>query len=438
MKTTKQQEERAYDYWLSSLEGIGDKTIRKLEKETGLCGGKEIFLAKEEVLQGVLKEKQLATLLRRREESNPVKEYERLTKKGIRYFCIHDVEYPQRLRDIPDPPYGLFCKGRLPKEEKLSVAVIGARECSEYGIFVAQALGRTLAEAGIQVISGMARGIDGIAQRAACEAGGVSFAVLGCGVDVCYPSQNQPLYDKLLETGGILSAYTPGTAPNASLFPPRNRIVSGLADAVVVVEARQKSGTLITVDMALEQGREVYVVPGRLTDRLSDGCNRLLKQGAGILLSPEEFVRELSEIFPQKAVFLKEQKKERSSKALKNGKNSKVKENHQKTKECHEVNIFEVSTVEGSQAAEENKETSAKRNRVSKENRKVGSENEDLRNYRLKNLEEQLDFYPKSIDELRNGMTEPLSYKEAAAALMRLCLTGRVVQAGVGYYCLKG
>lgn len=155
-------------------------------------------------------------------------------------------------------------------------------------------------------------------------------------------------------------------------------------------------------------------------------------------MSPEEFVRELSEIFPQKAVFLKEQKKERSSKALKNGKNSKVKENQQKTKECHEVNIFEVSTVEGSQAAEENKETSAERNRVSKENRKVGSENEDLRNYRLKNLEEQLDFYPKSIDELRNGMTEPLSYKEAAVALMRLCLTGRVVQAGVGYYCLKG
>ena len=131
MGNERQQEERAYDYWLSSLEGIGDKPIRKLEKETGLCGGKEIFLAKEEVLQGVLKEKQLATLLRRRDESNPVREYERLTKKGIRYFSIHDVEYPQRLRDIPDPPYGLFCKGRLPKEEKLSVAVIGARECSE-------------------------------------------------------------------------------------------------------------------------------------------------------------------------------------------------------------------------------------------------------------------------------------------------------------------
>ena len=192
-----------------------------------------------------------------------------------------------------------------------------------------------------------------------------------------------------------MSAYTPGTAPNASLFPPRNRIVSGLADAVVVVEARQKSGTLITVDMALEQGREVYVVPGRLTDRLSDGCNRLVKQGAGILLSPEEFIRELSEIFPQKAVFLKGQKKERSNKALKDEKNSKVKENQKKA-------------------------------------------NEDLRNDRLKNLNEQLDFYPKSIDELRKGMTEPFSYKEAAAALMRLCLTGQVVQAGVGYYCLKG
>ena len=295
MGNERQQEERAYDYWLSSLEGIGDKTIRKLEKETGLCGGKEIFLAKEEVLQSVLKEKQLATLLRRREESNPEGEYEMLLKKGIRYFSIHDEEYPQRLRAIPDPPYGLFCKGQLPKEEKMSVAVIGARECSEYGIFVAQALGRTLAEAGIQVISGMARGIDGIAQRAACEAGGVSFAVLGCGVDVCYPAGNRSLYERILQEkrGGIISEQEPGRPPLAGFFPARNRIISGLADLVLVVEAREKSGSLITADQALEQGKDVYVVPGRITDELSRGCLNLLKQGAGLADSPKTLLEAL-------------------------------------------------------------------------------------------------------------------------------------------------
>ena len=211
----------------------------------------------------------------------------------MKHYKAGDAEYPQRLKNISGRPRNLYVLGRLPEENRLSVAIIGARDCSEYGKYVARELGTVLGGSGIAVISGMARGIDGISQEAALNAGGSSFGVLGCGVDVCYPKENRQLYERLKLSGGILSEYPPGSPALACHFPPRNRIVSGLADVIVVIEARVKSGTLITVDMALEQGREVYVVPGRVTDRLSDGCNRLIKQGAGILLSQEELLREL-------------------------------------------------------------------------------------------------------------------------------------------------
>ena len=184
----------------------------------------------------------------------------------------------------------------MPDPNVPSVAVIGARQCTEYGRYIASKLGSALADEGIQVISGMARGIDSIAQSAAMEAGGKTFAVLGCGVDVCYPPECTSLFRQLMEKGGILSEYPPGTEPKASYFPRRNRIISGLSDAVVVVEARERSGTLITVDMALEQGREVYVVPGRITDPLSFGCNHLIRQGAGIVGDFRELAREVREL----------------------------------------------------------------------------------------------------------------------------------------------
>ena len=196
-----------------------------------------------------------------------------LEEKKIRVINKEEKEYPRRLKEIPKPPEKLYILGSLPVERIPSVAVIGARDCSEYGRYVAARLGSVLGRKGIQVISGMARGIDGIAQEAAVDAGGYSYAVLGSGVDVCYPASNKSLYEKLKVTGGILSEYPPGTSAIARNFPARNRIVSGLADAIIVVEAREKSGTLITVDMALEQGREVYAVPGRITDSLSVGCN---------------------------------------------------------------------------------------------------------------------------------------------------------------------
>lgn len=219
---------------------------------------------------------------------------EEKARQCIRYVQQGEEDYPAKLRHIPNAPKGLYIAGKLPDPFKPAVAIIGARTCSEYGKQMAKYFGEALGEVGVQVISGMARGIDVLSQTAAIQAGGNSFGILGCGVDVCYPKENAELYHMLQRHGGLLSEFPPGTAPLARQFPSRNRIIAGLADAVVVIEAKQKSGTLITVDMALEQGRDVYAIPGRLTDPLSEGCNRLIKQGAGLLLSPEELLEELS------------------------------------------------------------------------------------------------------------------------------------------------
>ncbi len=292
------EKERMYAYWICSIPMIGGiRAGQLLERfgspqavyEAGVSGWKEIL------------SDSVAEYMDRQKKSGGLQEeYRQLEEKQIRLVLREEPEFPEKLRKIPDPPYGIFYRGILPESTQPSVAVIGARECSEYGRFVAEELGRYLGSRKIQVISGMARGIDGVSQQAALSAGGVSFGVLGCGVDICYPSQNRGLYEQLQVSGGLISTYAPGIQPMPAFFPPRNRIVSGLSDAVIVIEARRKSGTLITVDMALEQGKDVYVVPGRITDRLSDGCNRLLMQGAGVFLSPESFLEEFLENWEKK------------------------------------------------------------------------------------------------------------------------------------------
>lgn len=287
------EEKRIYGCWLNSVPGVGNRTIEKL---LTLCGDeKGIYCGGEGVWRQVLTARQLEQMVEFARNWEPERFYQELLNQEIKFVMRADDDYPLRLKMIPDPPYGLYVKGQLPENNKPSVAVVGSRDCSEYGSFVAAGIGRLLGGNDIQVISGMARGIDGISQNAALQAGGSSFGVLGCGVDVCYPPSNRGLYDLLCRQGGVLSAYPPGREARPGNFPPRNRIVSGLSDVLIVVEARSQSGTLITVDMALEQGKDVYVVPGRITDRLSDGCNKLLKQGAELLLSPEEFLQELWE-----------------------------------------------------------------------------------------------------------------------------------------------
>ncbi len=284
--------EEWYDLWFCSLPGVGN--IRG-ERLLSLCGGstKKLYHEPDGVWRQVLSEKVYEEVRKFTARWKLREEYEKMAEMGVGLVLLSQDAYPEKLKQIPDAPLGLFFKGRLPDKGEHSVAVVGARDCSAYGRYVAGALGKALGERGISLVSGMAKGIDGISQQAALEAGGLSYGVLGCGADICYPAGNRKLYEMLSEKGGVLSPYPPGTLPKSCNFPPRNRIVSGLSEAVVVIEARNKSGTLITVDMALEQGREVYVVPGRVTDRLSDGCNRLLKQGAQVFLSPEEFVEEL-------------------------------------------------------------------------------------------------------------------------------------------------
>ena len=286
------EEERKYAYFLCSTYTIGGVRAERLLARFG--SPRAVYEAETEEWRECVGNSAAEALERQKKSGEWEREYGQLSEQQIHFLLREEKGFPGKLAEIPDPPYGIFYRGKLPDENEPAVAVIGARECSEYGRYVAEELGQYLGRAGIQVISGMARGIDGISQQAALSAGGTSYGVLGCGVDICYPAQNRRLYEELLEKGGLFSTYAPGTKPLPQYFPPRNRIVSGLSDALIVIEARQKSGTLITVDMALEQGRDVYVVPGRLTDRLSDGCNHLLTQGAGVFLSPESFAEDFS------------------------------------------------------------------------------------------------------------------------------------------------
>jgi len=294
--------DRDYAHWLSNVSGIGSATIDKLLEAGFTC--KDVYTAGAKELSAILKPKQLKSLQESRYSWNFEREIQKLEEKKIRFISKLDAEFPEKLKFIPDPPFSIYVKGMLPDPEIPSVAIIGARMCSDYGRYMARQFGRGLAMSGVQVISGMARGVDGIAQHAAITAGGRSFAVLGCGPDICYPEENKDVYDFLPNSGGIISEYPPGMEPISSFFPKRNRIISGLSDVLLVVEARQKSGTSITVDTALEQGREVLAVPGRVTDRLSDGCNNLISQGAGVAINVEDVLDRLWQLKKPKTAYI--------------------------------------------------------------------------------------------------------------------------------------
>lgn len=288
------EREQPYAYWLMCAP-IGDATKSRLLLRFGRPSG--VFEASEKALLdstlSIGKKERWIAYIKERKEENTKREYEELQTKGILFYPEYHPHYPVKLLSIPARPFGIFVKGKLPDVRQRSLAIVGARDCSEYGQYVARHFAEKMAQNGVAVISGLARGIDGIAQRAAMEAGGESFGVLGCGADICYPKSNEKLYRMCMERGGILSTYLPGTPPTPNLFPPRNRIISGLSDGILIIEAREKSGTIITADLALEQGKDVFVIPGRVTDRLSDGCNSLIRQGASLIQSPEQLLEEL-------------------------------------------------------------------------------------------------------------------------------------------------
>lgn len=289
-----------YDVWLAGIDGIGGATLRALWEAAGkrMDFAEELYRMRSEELEsylgkvGGISALKIARLCVARNlsagtDQTPKEKAQALKKKGIRYIWMGETEYPSRLLQIENPPFGLYVKGRLPRQERAAVGIVGTRMASPYGREQARVFAAELAREGVQIISGMARGVDGVAGRGALDTSDDSYAVLGGGVDICYPRENKDLYEALLDRGGLLSEYRPGLAPQNTFFPARNRIISGLSDIILVIEAREQSGTLITVDRALEQGKDVWALPGRRTDRNSAGCNRLIRQGAGIALSPE-------------------------------------------------------------------------------------------------------------------------------------------------------
>ena len=236
----------------------------------------------------------LKELLGTRQKLDLDVEVARLEKAGVRVLTWQSPDYPDRLRNIYHPPPVLYLRGSLAPADEWAVAVVGTRRATVYGKEATRHIAGELARAGVTVISGLARGIDTAAHQAALDAGGRTIAVLGSGVDVVYPAENRRLVQRILGQGAVLSEYALGRPPEAGNFPPRNRVISGLSLGVVVVEAGERSGALITADYAAEQGRDVFAVPGNMFNRASRGCNRLIQQGAKLVLSVEDILEELN------------------------------------------------------------------------------------------------------------------------------------------------
>lgn len=288
--------EIVYQHWYLSNEDISyGKKVRLLEY---FYDSYNIYHARKEELMNseLLDEKTVDAFIEKRAKYDLQKEYEDFTHSPFFFTTVEDKDFPEKLKNIYDVPYGFYYTGKLPSFQK-SVSIVGARRCSAYGKKISMELGEALGAAGYTVISGMARGVDSHSHRGCINGGGKTVAVLGCGCDVIYPPENHLLYEEITKNGAVISEYQMGTDPVAMNFPRRNRIVSALSDIVIVVEAREKSGSIITADFALEQGKDIYVVPGRIGDSLSVGCNKLISQGAGVIWDIDQFMNELSEVY---------------------------------------------------------------------------------------------------------------------------------------------
>lgn len=284
-----------YWYWFCSMEPLTDRVRKKILDSD--MQPDELYEAGEAEITGRagIPSELAAAVIRSRNKEKNKEDLNRLKDKGVRFLSIADGDFPDRLRNIPDFPLCLYIKGRIPENNVPSVGIVGARACSGYGQEYAGKAARRIAQCGIQTISGMALGIDSICAEVTLDAGGKTFAVLGSGIDVIYPRENIELYYAIITGGGgIISEYPPGTPPMAYNFPHRNRLIAGLSDRLLVIEAGKRSGTLSTAMHALDQGKDVWALPGRVNDRLSQGCNELIRDGAGMLIDIEEFLGSFS------------------------------------------------------------------------------------------------------------------------------------------------
>lgn len=241
-----------------------------------------------------LPEKVLDHFIQYRNTVEPDKILENITRKNIKIFTWQDEGYPRRLKEIEQPPPVLYVRGELLLEDEWAIAIVGTRRVTGYGRQVSNDIAEFLAHNHVTVVSGMARGVDGIAHTAALKAGGRTIAVLGCGVDIIYPPESHHLAEQIIEHGALLSDYPPGTPPDSANFPPRNRIISGLSMATVVTEAGNGSGALITATFAVEQGRDVFAVPGNIFSPQSEGVNNLISQGARPMLNAKDILDTLN------------------------------------------------------------------------------------------------------------------------------------------------
>ena len=289
-----------YWVWLSECRGVSNQTRLALLRHFG--SPEDVFYADAgEILltEGITREQVKALEDHNLDKADKIlADCQRLS---LRILTIQDAEYPGRLQNIYDPPCPLYVKGRLPAiDEEAAVAVVGTRDCTPYGVACAEKLGYGLANGGAVVVSGLAKGIDAAASRGALRAGGVTVGVVGNGLDVHYPYESRYLYEDIAAAGVLLSEYPPGTEPAKNHFPARNRILSGLSLAALVVEAPERSGALITAETALEQGRDVFAVPGPIDAPNSVGCNRLIRDGAGLVSDAWDILREYAGRFPEK------------------------------------------------------------------------------------------------------------------------------------------
>lgn len=297
-------ENEFYWYWLNNISYIGRKGIKNLLDFYD--SPKEIYhLAEKEISLLLKDEKKIFAWKESKNERIILNSYQKLKKKNIHFIFWGCNNYPERLKNIPDPPYALYLKGQLPSDENKTVAIIGARNCTRYGKEMARYFGRELAKNGISIISGLARGVDGMAHYGALEGKGYTLGVIGGGIDRIYPQENYPLYLKMEEQGGIISENNIGVKPVSGLFPQRNRLIAGFADAILVIEAMEKSGTFITVDQGLEQGKDILAIPGKILDEKSVGCNNLIKYGAHMVTEIND-VFDVLQVEPNTDIMMKE------------------------------------------------------------------------------------------------------------------------------------
>lgn len=282
-------EENMYWYWLSYLNSMEVNEVYKLLEYYGEA--KNIYYANDIELVNLVTERSYTIIVSSRDEKKIIESYSDLKNKNIKYISRIDKEFPENLKNVYPVPFGIYVKGRLP-DKSLSIAIIGARAATPYGKEIAKIFSRELSRYGVNVISGLATGIDGVAHQGALDMKGYTLGILGGGIDSLYPRENYRLYEAMENTGGIISEYGVGFKPKSRWFPERNRLISGMSEGILVVEAKVKSGSLITIDLGMEQGKNIYAIPGKIGDKNSEGCNNIIKQGAKLVTSVEEILED--------------------------------------------------------------------------------------------------------------------------------------------------